>query len=180
MGKLYYCVGLPRSGKSTYCQQWVRQVEADTERIRTVGGDDFDVIVRITSPPRAIVSGDAVRQALHGHAYLPEAEGHVFATMDTMARALLLSGFDVMIDETSTTEATISRYLKIDPDAVPVWFDASAEVCIERALATNRPYLVEPIKRMAAQLATLKAEYPVNLYRLREYALMRQNHDVDV
>lgn len=158
-GTLYFCVGIARSGKSTACREW----------LNTVG-----------PRPRVIVSGDSVRQALHGGVFSPNAEGHVFATIDTMARALLLSGFDVIIDETSTTEATILRYLKIDPEAVPVWINTPTDVCIQRALVGNKPYLVEPIKRMASQLEKLKAEYPHNFLRMKEYVAMRQKQDVSV
>jgi hypothetical protein len=115
---------------------------------------------------------------LHGQAYIAEAEGSVFAAMDVATRALLLSGFDVIIDETSTTETTILRYLKIDPNAVPVFIDGTEEECIQRALATDKPYLVEPIKRMGKQLQKLTADWPGTWKRLCEYVAMRQQHDL--
>lgn len=158
-GKLWFTIGLPRSGKTTYCDEWV--TDHDHNR-------------------RVVVSGDAFRQALHGHAYIPEAEGVVFAHMDIAVRAFLLSGHDVIIDETATTEATILRYFRIDQEACPVWISTTAEVCIQRALDSNKPYLVDPINRMAQQLAKLKADYPGNFVRLQDYCRVRQNHDIHV
>ena len=38
----------------------------------------------------------------------------MFAAMDMATRALLLSGHDVLIDETSTTEQSLLRYFRID------------------------------------------------------------------
>lgn len=177
-GKLHFTIGLPRSGKSTYCEDWIKGELVDGPPLSR----PYDTIFQMWHllRPRVIVAGDKVRHALHGHAYLPEAEGHVFAAIDTMVSALLLTGFDVIIDETATTRATIRRYFKIDPEAVPVWINVDEDVCIQRAVDSGKAYLVEPIKRMARQLAKLKADYPHNFLRLQEYARMRQNHDIHV
>lgn len=163
MGSLFFTCGLPRSGKSFYCDNWILPDEGDIEYT-----------------PRAIVCGDDFRYALYGREFQIEAEGTVFAMMDVAARALLKRGFDVIIDETCTTEATLLRYLRINIDAQAIFIDTPIEVCKERAIACGRDYLLGPIDRMAAQLEKLKAEWPDNFNRLKEYLRSRQTQDISI
>jgi hypothetical protein len=107
--------------------------------------------------------------------YLPEAEAYVFAAMDTAARALLRRGFDVIMDETCTTERTLLRYLSIDIEAQPIWIETSAEVCKARAIAGGKEYLLGPIGRMEKQVRLLKDGYDEIRKRLVEYVLMRRS-----
>ena len=158
---LCFLVGLPRAGKSTYCHDWIK------------GAFPWQ-------RPRVVISGDTFRKALHGHDYLPWAEGQVFASMDTAIRALMLSGFDVLVDETSTTQSTILRYLRIDIDAKPIFINTPVEACIERAIATNKPYLVEPIKRMNDQLQRLLPNWETTFERLKSIARSRHTQDIEV
>lgn len=130
--------------------------------------------------PRAIVCGDDFRHALHGHEYVPEAEGVVFSMMDTATRALLRRGFDVVVDETATTEGTIKRYLRIDRDAEPVWINTDTKTCIDRALATGKPYLVGPIERLGEQYRQLVADWPNNFLRWKEELFGRAKDDIIV
>lgn len=51
-GKLHFTIGLPRSGKSTFCREWVRSGVA-----------------------RTIIEADAIRIALTGHRFNTNAEG---------------------------------------------------------------------------------------------------------
>lgn len=159
--KLYFLCGLPRSGKSTYCQEWLNE-QHKLKRLAVV------------------VSGDAFRKALHGHEFLPIAESYVFAAMDTAIRALLLTGFNVLVDETSTTEETILRYLRIDIDATPIIINTPSHVCICRAKQTDKPFLVEPIKRMSGQMKKLMANWPETFERLKETVRSRQTQDVEI
>jgi predicted kinase len=162
-GKLFATVGLPRSGKSTYADDWVRGDIAGKR------GDEYDVFeVRKIDRPRVIIAGDDFRTALHGQPYLLEAEAAVFAMMDVAARALLARGFDVIIDETCTTEDTLSRYLRLDLDFTPVFIDTPLDVCIQRALDVGRHLLVEPMKNMARQLADLRPRWDEARARLTE------------
>ena len=84
--KLTIMCGLPSSGKTTKAQ--------------TMGG-------------RTVLSPDDVRLALHGERYIANAEGFVWATVETAARALLLSRNDVVIDATNNTAARRARWKKI-------------------------------------------------------------------
>lgn len=166
-GRLHFTVGCARSGKSTYCNKWVRQVE--DMKVYRVGDDPSKYI----GFPRAVVAGDDFRLALHGQAYSKLAEGTVFAMMDVAARALLSRGFDVIMDETATTEETIKRYLNIDIDAVPVVIDTPLEVCLERAVKTNQEYLLGPIRRHHAQLTKLTKDFEATMSRLRQEVVER-------
>jgi predicted kinase len=157
MTRLHFVVGLPRSGKSTYCDHWVRQA----------GGC-----------PRAVVGGDDFRHAVYGSAFRREAESLVFAAMDTTCRALLRRGFEVIVDETHTTEESLRRVLRIDPDAVPHWLDVPIEVCEERARSTGKDFLVAPIRLMAGQLAQLRERLPETLRRLRDEVRVRHAADI--
>jgi len=175
--KLSFTIGLPRSGKSTFCEQWVQKRDDKTVKgtMEAMASREYIIWNR---NPRVIVSGDSFRRALHGHSYINNAEGMVFASMDVAIKALLLSGHDVIVDETSTTKGTILRYLRIDINAEPIWIDTPAEVCKQRAIDTNKPYLLGPIDRMAAQLAELKADWPNNFERMKQYLLDRKENDV--
>lgn len=159
-GRLHFTVGLPQSGKSTAANLWAREPGAARPRV-VLGGDDF-------------------RLAVYGREYWPPGEGLVFACMDAAARALLARGFDVMVDETCTTQSTLLRYLKLDEDAVPHFVDTPAEVCVERAREKGREHLVGPIGRMAGQLAELRGGWDDAVAKLKEYVRMRRGLDVMV
>lgn len=88
MSKLAIMCGLPRSGKTTYARRmerhgWVR------------------------------VSPDDIRLALHATAFNELAEPYVWAIAETMARALLLGGRDVLIDATNTTVARRKQWVAV-------------------------------------------------------------------
>jgi len=145
-GKLYFTVGLPRSGKTTLANKWVED-----------------------GPKRLVFSGDTFRLAIHGLPYIKEAEGLVFSIMDVAARAMLLDGYDVLMDETASTEATILRYLNLDIDAQPMFVHTPASVCKERAVAGNRPYLVPVIDRIDKQLFQLLSRWDATFERLKDH-----------
>lgn len=174
-GKLTFVVGLPRSGKSTYCDRWARYPDLEP----TLVGDEeaADQPYKVVTP-RVVIGGDDFRTALHGNAYRVEAEGTVFAMMDVAVRGLLNRGFDVIVDETCTTEQTLLRYLRIDGEAVPVFIDTPMETCIERALASDKPFLVAPIKRMAFQLEYLRGNWDIIVGRLKHYLDNRKAQDI--
>jgi predicted kinase len=183
-GNLYFTVGLPQSGKSTYCDQWVRHPDVHIEYATVFELGVLKAIEDLQKPlvprPRAVVAGDDFRRSLYGRSYQIEAEATVFAMMDVAARALLNRGFDVIIDETCTTEQTLLRYLRLDRTAVPVFMDASASVCIERAKAAGKEYLVGPIERMDRQLQHLRSDWDIIVDRLKFYLKTRESQDVAV
>ena len=146
-GRLHFTVGLPQSGKSTLANRWARNYEepartftvpSRTFTLWTVTGPPYGSRVELHCAPRVVVAGDDFRNAIHGREYVPESEGVVFAAMDVATRALLRRGFDVLVDETCTTQSTLLRYLRLDQKAVPVFVDTPVEVCLERARASGR------------------------------------------
>lgn len=176
-GRLFFTVGLSRSGKSSWAnEKWAKY------HISTLGDEAryYPHEMDCLTFNRVVISGDQFRRALHGSDFRIEAESTVYATMDIATRALLNSGYDVLIDETCTTEQTLLRYLRLDIDAVPIFFDATEEECIQRAIDTNKAYLVGPIKRMARQLKELRSNWDETVTRLKTYLLERRQHDVAV
>jgi predicted kinase len=121
MKTLFLTVGLPRSGKSTWAK-------------------------KIGYP---IVNRDSIRLALHGQAYIKEAESMVTAIEDYMVKALFLAGHDkIIIDATHLQEKYIKRWKKDDRNIVGKIFDTPKDVCIERAIADGREDLIPIIERM--------------------------------
>lgn len=150
MGKLYFLIGLPRSGKSTIARKWSLGI------LDIVHGKieyRLDKGLRELLTPRAVVCGDDIRLAL-GHRYNYFAEEFVHATKYVMTRALL-KNHDVLLDETNTTEQSISSLLKIDPKAEYYFVNTPIETCIERAKNTRQDDLISVIERMYKNLTDL-------------------------
>lgn len=125
-------MGLPRSGKSTIVKTLSTELEAP------------------------IVRRDAIRLALHGERFIKEAEPMVKAMSLYMIRALFLAGHTVVIcDETNYSRA--ARDSIKDPSWDTKFYEVTtpASVCIERALYTNQPDLVDVIVEMAARYEPL-------------------------
>jgi predicted kinase len=133
MSNLYCCIGLPRSGKSTYCNQWV-----------------------LEKPGRVKVCGDDIRLALTGERFNSHVEPYISAIKSTMIKTLLLGGFEVIVDGTHTTERSIKQILQIDKNAQFIVFDTHPQTCRERAKATNQEDLYPVIDRMYDQYMSLR------------------------
>lgn len=172
-GKLYYLIKLPQSGGSSFANKWV-SADVDLEYVNYLqeGADYF------LERPRVVVGGDDFRIGTHSMEYLRTSEGLVFAQMDTAVRALLYRGFDVLIDETSTTEATLLRYYLMDFDAEAIIVDTPAEECIRRAKENGREYLVPCIEQMAKQKDDLLKDWPLAVERVRQRILERYPNDI--
>lgn len=134
MSNLYFTIGCPRCGKSTYCSEWAKEKSG-----------------------RVIVCSDDIRYALHGHRYIPEAETMVFGIKHVMIRSHLARGFDVIVDGTHSTKISVQRLLEISPNAIPILIDVPADECKRRATATNKPDLHPVIDRISAQVDSIKA-----------------------
>jgi hypothetical protein len=154
-GRLYYTIGLPRSGKSTFAAQWSKS---------TTGGEK-----------RVWLSGDHIRLATHGHRFIATAEPTVHTHKYVAIKALLLSGHNVLYDGTNTTKESLFEIWKIDQIACPIWIPQQKiiaskqwidhiDTCKKRAVETNQADLLSVIDRQAIQLMDLN----INFNRYRE------------
>jgi len=153
-GKLSFCIGLPRSGKSTIAKQ---MREKDSNLV--------------------VLSGDNFRMALYDGVYNRNAEGFLFSALDVAARALLIEGYNIIIDETCTDIRTVMRYLAIDPYATPILVDTPEQECIRRALINKQPYLVSVIEWQAKNLAKLKPLLDKDFKEFRDLEILRKKRD---
>ena len=133
MNKLICTVGLPRSGKTT----WIKKND-------------------IKAP---IVSPDAIRLALHGQQYIPEAEDMVWAMAKIMVRSLFKAGHGIVfVDATNNTKKRRDFWQSImDKEWITFFkvFNTSAQECIERAKKMDDLIILPVIERMAAQFEPL-------------------------
>lgn len=114
---LILTVGLPRSGKSTWAKQ----------------------------QGLPIVNLDAIRLALHGQAFVPDAEDMVWTMGRYMVKSLFLAGHDkVIVDATNGTRARRDKWVG-DWMRAFVKFDTDMETCLSRASDELKPV----IRRMA-------------------------------
>ena len=120
---LILTVGLPRSGKST----WARKQEIP------------------------IVNPDSIRLALYGKPFIDEAESMVWCIAKYMVKALFLAGHDkVILDATNLTIKSRNMWKDIMWKRNYVYFDASKDDCIDRAILDNHPHLIGVIIDMNA------------------------------
>lgn len=147
-GRLFFTIAPARAGKTTFANNWVKQI--DVER------------------PRVIVSQDDIHLAL-GHRFNSNVHQLVTTIADTMTKAHLLRGCDVLLDETHTTWNNVSRVLRIDPDAQPIWIEFNLPELHRRADATNQSDLHSVIERHVMQYRNLMSEW-------NEYINIKRNH----
>lgn len=134
MKTLLFTVGLPRSGKSTWSKS--------------------------TGLP--IVNRDSIRLALHGQPFLKEAEDMVTAIEKYMVKSLFLAGHNtVIIDATNLKIRYIKAWKHLGIENVKFKFkvfDTPIYTCIERAFATDKPFLVPIIESMSVDFVNLLDE----------------------
>lgn len=153
--KLYFLIGLPRSGKSTIAKEWQKyEIDILNHKIYYTGRT-----YPLDDNPRIVVNADAIRLALHGQPFIAEAEKTVHAIKEIMIKAYLLMGYDVLVDGTHTKIEHIDDLLYIRKDAEYLLIDTNINICKQRATDTNQEYLFKPIERMAANLQLLKDTY---------------------
>lgn len=132
MPLLIATVGLPRSGKSTILRKLSAELHAP------------------------VVSRDAIRLALHARPYIPEAEPFTRAIYKVMIAALFEWGHEIVLaDETHYSRAARNFVADGPWETSFLIVDTSPEVCIERAKATNQPWLLSVIPEMAARYEPL-------------------------
>lgn len=125
---LILMVGLPRSGKSTVSRK----------------------IARDRGCP--VVARDAVRLALHGCRFRPEAEEFVAASTKMIVRALFIAGHDtIIVDECHCTQKSRAAWQSPYWHVVYVVIGTSPSVCIERAIIDFDSEIIPVIERMAGE-----------------------------
>lgn len=125
MSKLVVTVGLPRSGKTTYCNEVLKP-------------QGF-----------VIVNPDSFRLAIHGQTFLGSAEPFVWAAVYAAVDALRLAGHDVVVDGTHMTKKRREPWEQRGAEFVLM--HTSEEVCLQRARLNAREDLIPIIERMAAE-----------------------------
>ena len=134
MKRLIMFVGLPRSGKSTSA--------------------------RLLDYP--IVNPDAIRLALHGQRFQPEAESFVWSIAYLMADALFKAGHNtVTIDATNITEERRMPWIKKFNDCEIEFIveDTPMEVCIKRAETAGDFYIIPIIRGMADKMELPESKF---------------------
>ena len=124
MKNLILTVGLPRSGKSTWALK----------------------------QGHPIVNRDAIRLALHGQAFIGQAEDMVTAIETYMVKSLFEAGHDnVIVDATHLKQKYVKRWHYGNWEVKTKLFDTPKEVCIERAKNDGKEYLIPIIEKMAEE-----------------------------
>jgi hypothetical protein len=171
VNKLYFTIGLPRSGKSTFARRWQRG-EVEVRDGKFTDDPLSEDVSRINNVPRIVVTPDAFRLAL-GHRYNWYVEPVVFSHVQVAIRAFL-QDYDVLVDDTHTSEESIKRILEIDPSAINIMIDTPLETCCERAILSGQKDLIPVIQRMNSNLGKLWLSY--QLPGLKSLRLDVANH----
>lgn len=129
--RLVLMIGLPRSGKSTLAN-------------------------KMGYP---IVSRDAIRMALHGKPFLPEAEQIVTSIEEYMVRSLFIAGHNtVVVDACHVQRRQRDRWRSKHWVREFYWVNTSPDICHDRADETDQDYLHAVIARMSKQFDPLTEE----------------------
>jgi len=122
---LLMTVGLPRSGKST----WSRKQDCP------------------------IVNPDSIRLAIHGQAFIEDAEPIVWTIAKYMVKALFIAGHNkVVLDATSISKIAREFWINDMWECRYIPFVVPKSTCIERAKTSNREDLIPIIERMDEEL----------------------------
>lgn len=128
-------IGLPRSGKSTYVQQWLTE--------------------RVANESRQLIHADSLRLAL-GARYNSGTEDLVQSIKHVLiSKYSLFDNMWFMIDGTHTSKHSLRRIFELRQDAIPHFIFTSPFKCKERAIASKQPDLCGPINRMTNNLIEL-------------------------
>lgn len=129
---LILTVGLPRSGKSTWALQ----------------------------QGLPVVNPDAIRKTLHNQRFFKNAESTVWAIAKAMVTALFESGHSqVILDATNTTRKSREGWVDKRWQRRFIEFDATPDICIQRARELDDKSIISVIKEKAAKFEPLGEEY---------------------
>ena len=133
MSKLYTLIGLPASGKSTFCKSHNECV---------------------------IVSTDNIRYELYGNAEIQDNPKRVFNIAHSRIEKALSNGKDVIFDATNLTPLSRKNIFNhTNCKHIAIYFDINVNTCIERNLKRDRIVPIEVIKKMSKRITKpLKSE----------------------
>lgn len=137
-GKITALIAPPRSGKSTFAQQWLEETEEGFNRI--------------------ILCRDVFRLADYGERFNASKESEMHKKFDVALKALHSTGnYHILLDETHTSIKAIRNVLRLEPQAKFIFINTSIDICKSRAYDSGQPDLVEKgvINRMFDNLLTL-------------------------
>jgi len=118
---LVLTVGLPRSGKS----EWAKRQGCP------------------------VVNPDSIRLALHGRNFIEEAEPMIWVMAKYMVKALFYAGHStIILDATNITKERRDFWEGEFWDTHHQYINTPKYICIERAIKTNKEYLIPIIERM--------------------------------
>lgn len=153
-GNLFFTIGLPRCGKSTFCKEWMKntpQYEVSDCYFQTFPKERINF-----AKNRVVVNADTIRLNLYGQRFCDVGEPFVHAVKDCMIRSLLDYGHDVLVDGTHTSEYSRKALYRIDQNAQYVLIDTPVNICKERAIECGQEDLLPVIDRMSKQLYDFK------------------------
>lgn len=126
MSILYTMVGLPASGKSTFCD--------------------------LMSSSAVVVSTDAIRAELYGNASIQGNAKRVFSIAHTRIADALADGKDVIFDATNVDTKSRKAVFMHTATHIAVYCTTPKDVCIARNALRSRVVPVAVIERMATRL----------------------------
>ena len=132
MKKLFLLVGLPASGKSTFCESFKN------------------------SKNTVILSSDLIRKELFGNEECQKNNQLVFKTLHKRVEEALKNGKDVVYDATSLTKKLraniVSTFRDDASKIICVYFDVSLKECIKRNKKRDKKVPIKIMKNMAKRL----------------------------
>ena len=140
---VFIMVGLPRSGKSTYVEQY--------------------------KGLRAIISADQLRYIVYGQRFWGPGEDMMWTVRKIALKMLMEQGIDIMIDETNTTASRRKPIIDLAKEygyyVEAVVIETPKDICIERAKAEGDDNLISVIERMAGQYESVQPEEVDYIYK---------------
>lgn len=132
MAKMTIMLGLPGSGKSTFVDK------------------------NLIPLGYQLICADDLRLA-HGHKFYGPLEGQIHGMLYTQARAQMLRGLNVVIDECTTKATYLKRWLHLAEDmrydVEAIYMTTPKEVCIERRKLQNPDFPLDVIDLKAKDFA---------------------------
>jgi predicted kinase len=133
MKKMYMLIGLPRSGKTTFRNQLIKQKTIDL----------------------TVVSADELRMLMFNKRFDVDNEPLVWYHRKIFLRSLMVHGKNVLIDETNTTIARRKGLFDLCEqykyDCIGVHIATNRDICVSRALEDNDNDIIPIIDRMNNQ-----------------------------